>query len=312
LNSWIDGRAGAKIDHRDRGLQYGDGVFETMRVRRGAVRLLDYHLERLRDACRRLAIAAPHPQRLRNELVRVAARRPEAVLKLIVTRGVGARGYRPSGRERCTRVISLHPLLRQATRAADAPVRVRMCAMRLGVNETLAGLKTLNRLESVLARAEWNDARVWEGLMRDTDDNIVCGTMSNIFVRRGSSLLTPKVDRCGVAGVMRRWVLEQASALQLRAREERIRWEDLSTADEAFVTNAVAGIVPLAAIQNGRLRIRFAEWDAASRIWRHRVWWRGLASGCCMRAASDSPRPSRRANTKSSPGLRRGNCWRRW
>ncbi len=254
------------IDHRDRGLQYGDGVFETMRVRRGAVRLLDYHLERLRDACRRLAIVAPHPQRLRNELVRVAARRPEAVLKLIVTRGVGARGYRPSGRERCTRVISLHPLLRQATGTADAPVRVRMCAMRLGVNETLAGLKTLNRLESVLARAEWNDARVWEGLMRDTEDNIVCGTMSNIFVRRGSSLLTPKLDRCGVAGVMRRWVLEQASALQLRAREERIRWEDLSTADEAFMTNAVAGIVPLAAIQNGRLRIRFVEWDTASRL----------------------------------------------
>jgi 4-amino-4-deoxychorismate lyase len=265
LNSWIDGRAQAKVDHRDRGLNYGDGVFETMRVRRRAIRFLDYHLERLSEGCRRLAISAPNPVRLRNELVRIAARRPEAVLKLIVTRGIGARGYRPSGRERCTRVISLHSLPRAAL-AAPRPVRVRMCAMRLGINETLGGLKTLNRLESVLARAEWSDARVWEGLMRDTDDHIVCGTMSNIFVRRGSSLMTPRLDRCGVAGVMRRWVLEQAGALQLRASEVRLSWEALSKADEAFMTNAVVGIVPLAVIQHGRGQVRFPERSTARRL----------------------------------------------
>jgi 4-amino-4-deoxychorismate lyase len=145
-------------------------------------------------------------------------------------------------------------------------VRVRMCAMRLGVNEALGGLKTLNRLESVLARAEWKDTRVWEGLMRDTDDNIVCGTMSNFFLRRGSSLITPKVDRCGVAGVMRRWVLEQASALKLRASEGRVRWEDLGQADEAFMTNAVVGIVPVAVIQYGRARVRFAEGKNSSEL----------------------------------------------
>jgi 4-amino-4-deoxychorismate lyase len=141
-----------------------------------------------------------------------------------------------------------------------------MCAMRLGVNETLGGLKTLNRLESVLARAEWSDARVWEGLMRDADDNIVCGTMSNIFIKRGSSLLTPKLDRCGVAGVMRRWVLEQADTLHLHAGEVRLRWEDLSKADEAFMTNAVVGIVSLAVIQHGRRQVRYSERNTASRL----------------------------------------------
>jgi 4-amino-4-deoxychorismate lyase len=265
LNSWIDGRAASKVDHRDRGLNYGDGVFETMRVRRRAIRFLDYHMERLSEGCRRLAIPAPNPVRLRNELVRIAARRPEAVLKLIVTRGIGARGYRPSGRERSTRVISLHPLTRAAL-AAPRPARVRMCAMRLGVNEALGGLKTLNRLESVLARAEWSDVRVWEGLMRDADDNIVCGTMSNIFMRHGSSLMTPKLDRCGVAGVMRRWVLEQAGALQLRASEVRLSWEDLRKADEAFMTNAIVGIVPLAVIQHGRRQVRFVERNTATRL----------------------------------------------
>ncbi len=100
--------------------------------------------------------------------------------------------------------------------------------------------------------------------MRDPDDNIVCGTMSNLFTRRGSSLMTPKLDRCGIAGVMRRWVLQQAGTMKLRASEVRLRWGDLATADEAFMTNAVAGIVPLAVIQHGRSRVRLAERDASS------------------------------------------------
>jgi 4-amino-4-deoxychorismate lyase len=266
LKSWIDGRAGNKVDYRDRGLNYGDGVFETMRVRRGSVRLLDYHLERLNGACRRLGITAPDTAKVRKELERVAARQTAAVLKLIVTRGIGARGYRPSGRERCTRVISVHPLSMQTARATETAVRVRLCTMRLGVNETLAGLKTLGRLESVLARAEWKDVRVWEGLLRDTDDYIVCGTMTNFFLRRGSSLITPKVDRCGVAGVMRRWVLERAGALKLRASEGRLRWEDLAGADEVFMTNAVVGIVPVAVIQHGRKRVRCPERESSTEL----------------------------------------------
>jgi 4-amino-4-deoxychorismate lyase len=138
--------------------------------------------------------------------------------------------------------------------------------MRLGVNETLAGLKTLNRLESVRARAEWTDPRVWEGLMRDTDDNIVCGTMSNLFMRRGSRLMTPKVDRCGVAGVMRRWVLEQANGLELTATEGRLRWNDLRGADEVFMTNAVVGVVSIAVIHHGRASLRLAERRTADQL----------------------------------------------
>ncbi len=265
--TWINGRAGDTVHIADRGLQYGDGAFETMRVRRGAVRFLDYHLERLADACRRLEIKPPDGAHLRNEIARIAALRAEGVLKLIVTRGSGARGYSLSGRERCTRVISLHPLS-GAARAAALPKRVRLCAMRLGINETLAGLKTLNRLESVLARAEWTDTRIWEGLLRDTDDNIVGGTMSNLFMRRGSRLTTPKLDRCGISGVMRRWVLEQASGLELAVTEGRLRWEDLTRADEVFLTNAVVGIVPIAVIQHGRAVFRLAERSAANGLCR--------------------------------------------
>lgn len=247
--TWINGRRGTRLDVRDRGLQYGDGLFETMRVRSGAVRLLDHHLARLQAGCALLGIDGPPPRALRRELERRARGTEEAVLKLILTRGVGARGYRPSGEERTTRVISLHPL---PPLPGARAVGVRLCATRLGTNPALAGLKTLNRLESVLARGEWRDHRIWEGLLCDEAGHVVCGTQSNLFVRRGRLLLTPRLDRCGIAGVMRRWVLEIAPDLGLEPRETRLRWPDLGRAEEVFMTNAVAGVVSVARLRTDR------------------------------------------------------------
>jgi 4-amino-4-deoxychorismate lyase len=154
-------------------------------------------------------------------------------------------------------------LPKAAAHGEAAPARVRLCETPLGLNPRLAGLKTLNRLESVLARAEWSDERIWEGLMRDVDDNIVCGTMSNLFLRRGSTLMTPMLDRCGVAGVMRRWILETAADMSLRAAEGRIRWRDLSEADEVFMSNAVVGVRSVGAIEHGRERLRPVSFDTA-------------------------------------------------
>jgi 4-amino-4-deoxychorismate lyase len=267
LSTWINGRRSTKIDCRDRGLQYGDGVFETMRVRRRRVRLLEYHLERLFAGCRQLEIAGPAARNLRRELERIAAGRGEAVLKLIVTRGASLhRGYRPTGRERSTRIVSLHALPRAVLTDAIVPVRVRLCATPLGLNPRLAGLKTLNRLESVMARAEWSDARIWEGLMRDVDENIVCGTMSNLFLRRGSTLVTPALDRCGVAGVMRRWILETAGDLRLEPVERRIAFRDLSDAEEVFMSNAVVGVRSVSSIQRGSGSVRLRCFDAANQL----------------------------------------------
>jgi 4-amino-4-deoxychorismate lyase len=241
VSVWVNGRLRSTLDCRDRGLNYGDGLFETMRVLGRRIRLLDYHLDRLYAGCRRLGIAAPHPAHLRRELERIASARNDAILKLIVTRGSGARGYRPSGRERATRIIRLHPLPGGTSQAAGQ-ARVRLCATPLSINARLAGLKTLNRLDAVLARAEWRDARIWEGLMGDGEGGWVCGTMSNLFLVHGRTLATPLLDRCGVAGVMRRWILGNASRLRLRPVERRIGWQDLASSDEVFMSNAVVGI----------------------------------------------------------------------
>ncbi len=261
---WINGVPGRRVDHLDRGLQYGDGLFETMRVRAGRIRLLGHHLERLSEGCRRLAIAAPRASVLRSELTARAKPHSDAVLKLILTRGPGARGYRPSGRERCTRVLSLSAPAPPAP--GETAQRVRICATQLGSSPALAGLKTLNRLESVLARSEWRDQRVWEGLMSDADGRLICGTMSNLFVRSGATLTTPILDRCGVAGVMRRWVLERCASLRLRAMEGRITLAQLGEASEVFMTNAVAGVVSVKVIEHGRRRIRIESCAAAARL----------------------------------------------
>jgi 4-amino-4-deoxychorismate lyase len=267
VNVWINGRATARVNYSDRGLQYGDGVFETMRVRKREIRLLDFHLERLYSSCRRLKIDAPGALKLRRELELIAGRRSDGILKLIVTRGTGPRGYRPSGRERCTRIATLYPMPRGLLAEGSRPARLRVCATPLGVNPLLAGLKTLNRLESVMARAEWRDARIWEGLMRDVDGNCVCGTMSNLFLKRGDTLMTPSLDRCGVDGVMRRWVLQSAGELRLRTQERRIRWKDLAAAEEVFMSNAVVGIRSVRSIESAHSdTLHFASSDTANRL----------------------------------------------
>ena len=263
MNAWIDGRRARHVDHRDRGLQYGDGLFETMRVHRGAVRLLDFHLERLIEGCRRLRFEAPDQRLLRREIRGAAALCDAGILKLIVTRGVGARGYRPSGSEHSTRILSLQRLPRAHLGASRIPVRMRICRTRLGSNPCLAGLKTLNRLESVMARLEWADPRIWEGLMRDADGHLVCGTMSNLFLKTGSTLATPLLDLCGVAGVMRRWVMKQSKSLKLRVEERRIQIADLARADEIFMSNAIVGLVAVAEIRVGNSRIRPRSTDTA-------------------------------------------------
>jgi 4-amino-4-deoxychorismate lyase len=264
LKAWINGRRQSALDPRDRGLQYGDGLFETMRVQKRGIRLLDYHLERLAAGCGLLRIRLPKQAALRRELQRIAALRQKGVLKLIVTRGAGPRGYRPRPNARATRIVTLHALPRHVFADAEKAVRLRICTTPLSTNPRLAGIKSLNRLDSVLARGEWTDARIWEGLMRDVDGNWVCGTMSNLFLRRGSVLTTPLLDRCGVAGVMRRWILENAAAVQLRIVERRVQWRDFQSAEEIFMSNAVAGICSVRTIDRpGATALRIDCMDAA-------------------------------------------------
>jgi 4-amino-4-deoxychorismate lyase len=232
---------GHAVAANDRGLHYGDGVFETALLQQGSVRFLDAHLERLLSGCERLSIEPPNLAVLRDEISTVTTSLRSGVLKLIVTRGVAqTRGYRPEVPATPTRIVALYAAPNDTE--PHAPVQLRWCDTRLGRNARLAGIKHLNRLEHVLAQAEWRESAVAEGLMLDTEGELVCGTASNVFIVREGTLLTPDLRFCGVRGVVRAQVLRAARAMQLSVSEEPLWPDDLLNAQEVFVTNAVRGI----------------------------------------------------------------------
>ncbi len=168
--------------------------------------------------CARLGIAAPDAAQLRAETdaLLAGAAVERAVLKIILGRGPGGRGYRPPAGTRPTRILTLHPW----PAGPSHPAALRLCATRLGINPALAGIKHLNRLEQVLARAEPEDAAFDEGVMCDTEGRIVEAVQHNLFLVWDNALYTPPVHRCGVAGIMRALVLEAAAGQGIEAREQ--------------------------------------------------------------------------------------------
>ncbi|MBS0377012.1 MAG: aminodeoxychorismate lyase [Proteobacteria bacterium] len=239
--AWVDGREAPAVALRDRGLQYGDGLFETLACLPSGVRFGQLHLGRLAAGCERLRIPLPEAHVLRDEIACAARGDRPAVLKLIVTRGQAtARGYAVTGHERPTRILLRYPWDPPAPAAAG--LRVRLGDLRFGENPQLAGLKHLNRLEQVLARMEWGDPAIAESLHCSSSGALVSGTSSNVFLVRGGALLTPRLDLCGVAGIMREVVGRVARGLGLDFRTCPLELTDVHAAEEIFLTNALTGI----------------------------------------------------------------------
>jgi 4-amino-4-deoxychorismate lyase len=240
--------ASVAIDVNNRGLHYGDGLFETALLTGGRVRLLAAHLQRLANGCERLGFPAPDRETLTQEIDTVISGHEEGVVKIVLTRGAGTRGYRPARDLAPTRIVALYP----PPSAGDVGIRIRWCDTRLGRNARLAGLKHLNRLEQVLAQAEWDDPTIEEGLMLDTEGELVCATAGNLFLVRNGELVTHDLRFCGVRGVMREHVLGQARSLGISARETPLWPADLEQAAEVFITNAVRGLRHVVQLDNRR------------------------------------------------------------
>ncbi|MBI5611834.1 MAG: aminodeoxychorismate lyase [Gammaproteobacteria bacterium] len=240
----VNGLPSEHISVADRGLLYGDGLFETLAIDAGRPLLWEAHLQRLLDGCRRLAIPAPDTHVLADEAARLCAGQARAVLKIVVTRGPAARGYAPPAVVTPTRILSRAPWPDYPAAPARHGVAVAWCATPLARNPRLAGIKHLNRLEQVLARAECRPPYV-EGLMCDTDGHAIAGTMSNLFVVSGDTLATPDLSQSGVTGVVRTQVLAVARARGLDCRERRLTPAEVEAADELFLTNSIIGLWPV-------------------------------------------------------------------
>ncbi|WP_220815959.1 aminodeoxychorismate lyase [Pseudomonas paralcaligenes] len=244
MPNWVDGRPATELPLGDRGLAYGDGLFETIAVRGGRAILLPRHLARLGEGLRRLSIDLDLPA-LEAELRAFFAELGDGVAKLLITRGDGLRGYAPSQPSKPRRILLGSPLPGYPASHAQEGIRLYPCATRLAEQPLLAGLKHLNRLEQVLARGEWSDPAFAEGLMRDVSGRVIEGVFSNLFLIRDGVLLTADLSRCGVAGVMRAELLEQVARLGIPCAVRDIAFDELAQADEVFVCNGVYGIWPV-------------------------------------------------------------------
>jgi 4-amino-4-deoxychorismate lyase len=237
----VDGQPTESVDARDRGLAYGDGVFRTLLTRDGRPLWWRDHYAKLADDCAALMLACPDEGLLHAEVCRVAAA-GEGVAKIMVTRGAGARGYAlPSG-QAVTRIVLSAPLPAYAQAAAGDGLVVRWCTLKLARQPRLAGIKHLNRLENVLARAEWDDPAVVEGLLCDEGGAVIGGVMSNLLIARDGEFVTPDLSQCGVAGVARARLLRAAQRLGVRTRVERLSPAAILAADEVMLCNSVMGV----------------------------------------------------------------------
>lgn len=244
---WVNGGAAECLPLTDRGLLYGDGVWETLLVKAGQPQFLDWHLERLRHGLQVLQIALPDwdALRLRQE-IHAACQTPEqAVLKIIITRGAGQRGYNPKTASPPTRIVQITPWAGYPPEYAQQGIRVTRCTTRLAQQPLLAGFKHLNRLEQVLARAEFGDD-YQEGLVSDTAGQVIEGTMSNLFlINAKGEVLTPDLSQCGIAGVMRRFILQTLAESGIQCHIQAVTDRDVEQAQALFMTNSLMGVLPV-------------------------------------------------------------------
>lgn len=255
MNLLINGKQTDQLSALDRGIQYGDGLFETIAVIDGQLSLWERHVQRLLSGCKRLGITAPEPAGLLAEAKTLVSHLQRAVLKIVVTRGIGGRGYRPSKDAQPSRVLYCTPWPDYPEGCWKKGIAMRLCATGLGINPALAQLKHLNRLEQVVARSEWSDPAIFEGLMLDSDGRVIEGTMSNLFLIKKGLLITPDLQRCGIAGIMRGLIIELATKLNIPLLIEDVSLDDVKSADALFISNSLIGILPVRAFSGQSYRL---------------------------------------------------------
>ena len=237
----INGQAETGISPLDRGIAYGDGVFRTLRTQAGQPLWWPDHFGKLAADCAALALDCPDEMVLQREVCRVAET-GEGIVKIILTRGVGARGYPHSPGQASTRIVLSAPLPVHARPDAPVDITARWCAIKLARQPRLAGIKHLNRLENVLARAEWDDPAIFEGLLCDNSGSVIGGVMSNVFCVKAGELFKPGLHECGVAGVTRSRLLRAAAHRGMRTHIGRWLPDAILDADEVMICNSVIGV----------------------------------------------------------------------
>ena len=256
LQSLINGQQAEHISIRDRGFQYGDGCFETVRVLANKPILWSAHLKRLGQACKTLHLSVDFDL-LQSEVSQLlqANKTADVILKITVTRGEGGRGYTPLDQADCTRIIQLIDYVAPDT---NNGARVVICQHRLSSNSLLGGIKHLNRLDQVLASAQI-PTNFDEGLCMDEGGDVIEGCRSNLLLVVDNQLVTPDLSKSGVEGVMLNYLIEEFAELGSSVPRKTISLCELKTASEIFLCNSVFGVWPIAELESDGWRIGLEE-----------------------------------------------------
>jgi len=244
----INGIEADKIDAKDRGLAYGDGLFSTIKVQYGQLQLWELHLQRLQLGAQKLYFPDIDWAQLSAEVDLVAQQmkaQAQCVLKVIITRGSGGRGYSSTGCDTAQRIISTGPYPEFYQQWREQGIKVILCESQLASNRQLAGLKTLNRLEQVLIKKELESKQAVEGIVCDNQGVVIEACSANLFIFLDGRWQTPKLDSSGVAGVQRRYVMQLAEQAGITIDETYIHVERLKEAQAICLSNALMGIVPV-------------------------------------------------------------------
>ena len=241
----INGISSNTISAIDRGLAYGDGLFSTIKLEFGDVIDWQLHLERMQLGATRLFFPDVDWLALEKEVFESAQRvkvAPHSVLKVILSRGSGGRGYSVEGCDQPLRIISLSTFPTHYLQWQQKGIAIVRCETQLGRNKQLAGLKSLARLEQVLIKQELASKEAVEGLVSDEFGHVIEGCAANLFIYLNAQWVTPKLDYCGVAGVMRKRILQHDL---IGVLEKEISLDDVEQASCLCLTNALMGIVPI-------------------------------------------------------------------
>lgn len=235
----------AGISFDDRGLQYGDGIFETLRIANGAIPMWAFHQERLSKA--ELALKLPLADFfshwslfLKQHLKDIES----GYAKLVITRGEGPRGYKIPSEPALNWWLKVGDLPSSYKIKQTTPFSLTLCQHPISRQPKLAGLKHLNRLDQAMARSEWGESNEFdEGVMFNIDGDVTECTMSNIFWLKNGQLHTPDLSQEGIDGCVRRWLIARAQqSLQPVVVRQQTKLDELIAADAVFLTNSLMGI----------------------------------------------------------------------
>ncbi|MBY6016548.1 aminodeoxychorismate lyase [Halomonas denitrificans] len=269
MTRWLDGRPTASVPGDDRGLTLGDGHFTTMLVQQGGVVLWHRHRTRLAEANDRLGFAQPDWHQLEAEIQQASQGIELGCLRLTLTRGSAGRGYQGQWPAVPRRLLALSPFPSHYRQSQQQGIDAEVAELTLASGGPLIGLKTLGRLEQVLIKQEAASRNVDELLVCDGQGQLVEASAGNLFlVFDDGTVVTPSLAECGIAGVMRAEVLALLGQAGQKVVERPVRVEELTDVAEAFVTNALMGVMPLRQIGEKRLNRQLADLLLES----HQLW----------------------------------------